>query len=307
MNIRRLYEISFHHRDEKMISIHYKFNKALVNLFYPVFGKCRNGVDKNSNVIISLTSYPDRIGTLHLTVMTLLNQTVKPRSVMLWLANEQFPKREEELPEKLLVLKKYGLEIRFCEDLRSHKKYYYTMKENPECYVITADDDVFYPENLVEELMTASQSYPDTVICTWGHEIVPDENGDVLRADKWEYLRTEAEPAYSVIPTGIGGVLYPPHVLADEVFNKDSIRNLCLNADDLWLKAMALLNGKKAMRIGNASKTFFTILKTQKTGLYYDNALEDKNSVAWRNIIEAYPKCRELLINELKLNRSSDF
>ncbi len=129
----------------------------------------------------------------------------------------------------------------------------------------------------------------------------------MLRADKWEYLRTEAKPDYYVIPTGIGGVLYPPHVLADEVFNKDSIRNLCLNADDLWLKAMALLNGKKAMRIGNASKTFFTILKTQKTGLYYDNALEDKNSVAWRNIIEAYPKCKELLINELKLNRSSDF
>ncbi len=157
MNIRRLYETSFHHRDEKMISIHYKFNKALVNLFYPVFGKCRNGVDKSRNVIISLTSYPARIDTLHLTVMTLLNQTVKPRSVMLWLANEQFPKREDELPEKLLALKKYGLEIRFCEDLRPHKKYYYTMKENPECYVITVDDDVFYPENLVEELMTASQ------------------------------------------------------------------------------------------------------------------------------------------------------
>lgn len=307
MNIRRLYETSFHHKNEKVISLHYKFNKALVNLFYPVFGKCGEGIDKNSSVIISLTSYPARIDTIHLTVMTLLNQTVKPKSVILWLANEQFPKGEDELPEKLLVLKQNGLEIRFCEDLRPHKKYYYTMKENLECYVITADDDVFYPENLVEELMDASKKYPDTVICTWGHEIVLDENEDVLRADKWEYLRAEAEPSYSVIPTGIGGVLYPPHVLSDEVFNKDSIKRLCLNADDLWLKAMALLNGKKAMRIGSASKTFFTILKTQKTGLYYDNALEDKNSVAWRNIIEVYPKCREFLINELKLNRSSDF
>ncbi len=300
MNIRSLYEIPFHHRNEKVISLHYKFNKALVNLFYPIFGKCRNGVDKTSNVIISLTSYPARIDTIYLTVTTLLNQTVKPRSVILWLANEQFPIGEDELPEKLLALKRNGLEIRFCEDLRPHKKYYYTMKENPDCYVITADDDVFYPENLVEDLMDTSQKYPDTVICTWGHRITADDKGVEFSADKWEYLRDEAEPSYTVIPTGIGGVLYPPHVLSDEVFNKESIKELCLNADDLWLKVMALLNGKKAMRIAGPAKTFFTILKTQKSGLYYDNALQNKNSLAWRRLIEAYPECKKLLIGELK-------
>lgn len=299
MDIRKLYETPFRHKNERLISLHYKFNKALVNLFYPIFGKCSNGVDKNSNVIVSLTSYPARIDTIHLTITTLLNQTVKPRSVILWLADEQFPEDEKELPLKLLSLKNKGLEIRFCDDIRSHKKYYYTMKENPDCYVITADDDVFYPENLVEKLMDGAKAYPDTVICTWGHEIVPDEKGDVLRVDKWEYLKESAQPSYLVMPTGIGGVLYPPHILTEEVFNKDALRELCLNADDLWLKAMALLNSKKAARVDGPSKTFFTILKTQKSGLYYNNALEDKNTVAWRNIMEAYPECREILINNL--------
>lgn len=296
MNIRKLYERPFHHGNEKVASLHYKLNKGFVNLFYPMFGKCGRGVDASSNVIVSLTTYPARIDTVYLTVMTLLNQTVKPKFVMLWLANEQFPKGEEELPKKLLALKDKGLEIRFCDDLRPHKKYYYTMKENPDCFVITADDDVFYPENLVEELMEASKAYPDTVICTWGHRFISDDNGDVLSANKWEYLKDGTEPSYTVIPTGIGGVLYPPHVLSDEVFNKESIKKLCLNADDLWLKAMALLNGKKAARVPGPARTFFTILKTQDSGLYYDNALEDKNSVAWRNIMEAYPECREKLL-----------
>jgi hypothetical protein len=300
MNVQRMYEATLRHKSDRAVSLHYKVNKALVNAFYPLFGRCGRGVDDKSNVIISLTSYPARIGTVHLTVMTLLNQTVKPKAVVLWLAKEQFPEEEGSLPDKLLKLRNFGLQIRFCEDLRPHKKYYYSMKENPECYVITADDDVFYPENLVEELLETSRKWPDTVVCTWGHGIVPDESGDVFSAHKWQYLKEGYEPSYLVIPTGIGGVLYPPHVLDEEVFNTEALTGLCLNADDLWLKAMALLNDKKAVRVNKPARVFFTILETQNSGLYYDNALEDKNSVAWRNIMEAYPKCRELLRREFE-------
>ncbi len=287
MNIQKLYEASLKHKDAKTISLHYKLNKGIVNLFYPVFGKCSYGLDTMSNVIVSLTSYNARIDTVHLTVTTLLNQTVKPKMVVLWLAKEQFPGGEDDLPQKLLELKDYGLSIRFCEDLRPHKKYYYTMKENPDSAVITVDDDVFYPENLVETLLQTAKKFPDTVVCTWGHEM-----SDADDPSKWEPSMKGTEPSFKLVPTGIGGVLYPPHCLSEEVFNKDSVKELCLNADDLWLKAMALKNGKKAVRVDKPAKLFFTILKTQKSGLYYENALEDKNTVAWRNIMGAYPECR---------------
>lgn len=296
MNIQKLYEASLRHSSAKIISLHYKFNKGIVNLLYPIFGKCSYGIDPNSNVIISLTSYPARIGTIHLTILTLLNQTVKPEKVILWLANEQFPNGEKDLPSKLIELKDKGLTILFCDDLRPHKKYYYTMMENPDSYVITVDDDIFYPENLVELLMSTSDKYPDTVVCTWGHEFIPDENGDVYSADKWKYSADGTCPSYSLIPTGVGGVLYPPHCLSKEVFDKETIKECCLNADDLWLKAMALLNNKKAVRVNRPAKVYFSILKTQKTGLFYSNALEDRNSVAWRNIVDKYPMIRKKLV-----------
>ena len=41
---------------------------------------------------------------------------------------------------------KRGLTIRFCEDLKAHKKYYYAFKEYPDDIVITVDDDVIYPQ-----------------------------------------------------------------------------------------------------------------------------------------------------------------
>jgi hypothetical protein len=301
MSIKKLYESSLKHHNKTIASYHYKLNKGLVNMLYPIFGRCRYGIDGSSNVIISLTSYPARVDTVYLTVMTLLNQTVRPRAVMLWLANEQFPEGEVNLPAKLVALKDNGLTIRFCEDLRPHKKYYYAMKENPNCDVITVDDDVFYPEDLVEVLTETSRKYPDTVVCTWGHGFIPDGKGDVFSADKWQYLEGGNEPGYDIIPTGVGGVLYPAHCLSEEVFNAEAIRRLCLNADDLWLKSMALLNHKKAVRVNRPAKLYFSILRTQKSGLYYDNALEDKNSVAWRNIMEAYPECMEMLIKSDKL------
>ncbi|WP_051538336.1 hypothetical protein [Butyrivibrio proteoclasticus] len=298
MNIQRLYEASLRHKNSKIASIHYKLNKGIVNVLYPIFGKCEFGVEPSSNVIISLTSYPARIKTVHLTIMTLLNQTVKPKSVVLWLASEQFPNGIKDLPVKLTILEPKGLKIRFCDDLRSHKKYYYAMKDNPESYVITVDDDVYYPENLVETLIETSAKYPDTVVCTWGHEIFL-EKGDVYTADKWQYSTEGSLPSYELIPTGVGGVLYPPHSLSEEVFNKDAFKEQCINADDLWLKAMALLKGTKAVRVDKPAKLYFSILSTQKEGLYYDNAIQDKNSIAWKNIMEAYPKCREVLIESI--------
>jgi hypothetical protein len=246
-------------------------------------------------VIISLTSYPARIDTVYLTIMTLLNQTYKPRAVILWLADEQFPNRESDLPAKLNDLVQKGLTIRFCDDLKPHKKYYYTMVENPESYVITVDDDIYYPEKLVENLMNTSSKYPDTVVCTWGHVISPDESGDVYSADKWVYSHKGTKPSFRLIPTGVGGVLYPPHCLDNEVLNKDSIKSLCINADDLWLKAMALKNHKKAVRVDMPAKVYFSILKTQRSGLYFSNAVSGQNSVAWANIMNKYPECAQLL------------
>lgn len=295
MTIQKFYEAALSSNESALSKIYYKINKGIVNLFYPLFGKCGYGLDDSHNVIISLTSYPARIDTIYLTIKTLLNQTYKPKRLYLWLAGDQFPNGEKDLPGNLLKLKEKGLSIRFCDDLRPHKKYFYTMKKNPDSYVITVDDDIFYPENLVELLMATSEKYPDTVVCTWGHEFVPDENGDVYSADKWVYSREGTQPSYTLIPTGVGGVLYPPHCLSDEVFNKDSIVDCCLNADDLWLKAMALLNNKKAVRIDRPAKVFFSIIKTQKTGLFYSNALEDKNSLAWRNIVVRYPGVKKNL------------
>ena len=229
--------------------------------------------------------------------MTLLNQTYKPKMVVLWLAEDQFPQGRESLPRKLLELEQFGLTIRFCDNLYSHKKYYYTMRENPDATVITVDDDVFYPENLVEQLVKTGEDNPKAVCCTMAHRLTLDENGDVFSFGSWENDDSRNVQSFSIMPTGIGGVLYPPHSLSDELFNKDELMRNCRNTDDYWLKAMALLNGTKAVRVDRPSKIFFSILKTQHTGLYRSNVTSGGES--WNMLMQSYPKCREILKSEL--------
>jgi len=88
--------------------------------------KCRIEVKETQNLgvsdeirkpqlIVSLTSYPARINSVHITINTLLQQSLKPNKVILWLASEQFPNKENDLPDNLLRLKDYGLTIEWCD------------------------------------------------------------------------------------------------------------------------------------------------------------------------------------------------
>ena len=62
----------------------------------------QSGVTKEKRqtpVVVSLTSHPHRINTVYKTISLLLNQTLKPDRVVLWLAKEQFT--DVEIPTSL--------------------------------------------------------------------------------------------------------------------------------------------------------------------------------------------------------------
>jgi len=65
----------------------YKVNKVLVNMCFPVcqYWRRGDGTDRQSRIIVSLTTYPARINSVWITVSSLLQQTMKPYKVILWL------------------------------------------------------------------------------------------------------------------------------------------------------------------------------------------------------------------------------
>lgn len=274
---------------EKILGrIEWFYNVLIRNWYMKHPLKCCGITDKprKQKVIVSLTSYPKRIGTVWLTIETLLRQSVKPDMIILWLAKTQF-ENIDDLPEALLRQKERGLSIRFCEDLRSHKKYYYVMQEYPEDLIILADDDMFYPRDTIKKLLDMHKENPDDICIMTAQVIEPSFEADpsLWRNPKLKEKFTHSDRIQ--IFTGSGS-LYPPHTLDKKVFDAKLIQKLCPYADDLWLTFMAYRNNTK-ITAANPWRSFpVTIYGTAEGSLWYVNAAEGQNDKQWRAMLEYF-------------------
>ena len=238
-------------------------------------------------IIVSLTSYSIRINYVSLVIASIMHQTVKPDRIILYLAKDEFSMNT--IPSILKKQMKLGLEIVFCEDLRSHKKYYYAMKDNPESIIITVDDDIIYQTDLIELLYNSYKKFPDCVSAMRVHRMKVDANGKILPYSRWKQRDKSRilEPSFDLFPTGCGGVLYPPHILHKDVFNIEDIKKLCLTGDDVWLKAMALKNNKKAVLAAWQNPLDY-IPETQEVSLFNDNVFNDGNDKIVDDVFDKY-------------------
>lgn len=188
-------------------------------------------------LIVSFTSYGHRIRHTHVTVQSILNQSLKPNRVILWLGHG------ESITPKLKQLMKRGLEIRYTEDIRAYTKIIPTLVNFPDNIVVTADDDIIYPKNWLQKLWQEHLQAPQAICCHRAHLITRTHQGKVAPYNDWEWCITGTEHTAAIFPTGVGGVLYPPGSLHAEVTNIAMFRDLCPYADDIWLKAMSLKQG----------------------------------------------------------------
>lgn len=226
---------------------------------------------QNQRVIVSLTSFPKRIRTVHLTIQSLLKQSMKPYKILLWLAEEQFPIKED-LPNELVDLIGDDFEILWCDDLKPHKKYFYTFQRYPDDCIITVDDDCIYHEELVEQLYNSYQKFPRAISTMRARIIEMDPHGCLKDYDDWILADHNwiGIPAMDLLPIGCGGVLYPPHLIHSEVFNKEYIIKNCLFTDDLWLKVMHTINLVPTVLVSSYF-SIETIEGTQEDALWINN------------------------------------
>lgn len=258
-----------------------------------------NTEPRSPKVIVSLTSYPKRIGTVHRTIETLLTQTFKPDMVVLWLAESQFPTKEEALPKKLLRLKRFGLTIDWCEDLRSYKKLIPALRKYPDDIIVTADDDQFYRPQLLERLYHSYIIDPNAVHCHFVND-VKVLNGEVCRYSEWRFRSEFGDKSYRKSLLGGTGCLYPPHVLHSDVAKEELFQRLSPLADDLWFWAMAVLNGTKIKLIDNAFRELAGDCAADNSEALMNRNMGDdgENNAQLANILAAYPIVRDRVLSE---------
>ena len=191
----------------------------------------------------------------------------------------------------MLRLKERGVEIRFCEDYKSYKKLIPTLREFPEAIIITVDDDVIYPMDLVERLIKAYKKDPGSVHYCRGHRIILNENKKPVSYNNWINNYKGLDLSSLNFPTGIGGILYPPHCFHQDVLREDIFMKLCPLADDIWFKTMSLLNGYYSRKVESYipfDKEFVDVAYMQHDSLMAKNVYKGKNDAQLKKVFEYY-------------------
>ncbi|WP_078084531.1 hypothetical protein [Microbulbifer mangrovi] len=258
------------------------------------------GNDKQHNIVVSLTSFDARIENVVYTIESIFQQWVKADAVVLWLSKAQF--RDAELPESLVRQQQRGLQVFYVEDLGPYTKYFYAFDQFPDSLIITVDDDTLYPPDLIDQLYRAWLRQPAWIHCHRAHLMQLDSQGKLAPYGDWDsdwkWRDFGGETSPLVFPTGVGGVLYFPGSLHPDAFAKEKFLKLCPKADDVWLKAMSLLQGTPCARLPDSrdwSERFFTVGGTQEVALRKEN-LRNRggNDCKIREVFEYYDLYRLL-------------
>ena len=235
-------------------------------------------------VIVSLTSIPERLQTLHLTIRSILNQDVRPKKIILWLHESL----KNKIPNKLSVLESDLFQIMFSDLTCSHRKLIHSLELFPEDIIITCDDDMMYRSNWLLLLYEEHKLHPNDIIGNQTRYIRYTKKGEIQPYRNWIYDDGITYNKSAVIPIGAEGVLYPPKKLSDTTTNSKLFLALAPKADDLWFKAMALLNGTNSILAKNRAETPIPILGSQKYSLKKSNIGGDKNRSQWLSLTQHF-------------------
>lgn len=246
-------------------------------------------VDDGNSPIVSLTTFPARINNLWMVLYCLFRQTVRPAKIIVILTEEEMPQGAKALPSSLDYFMDKGVEFHFVrENLFPHNKYFYARQWFSERIIITVDDDLLYYPDTIERLMKLHEIYPDAVCSNRIQKIKFDDSG-IYPHGEWELVFKQQSPSHSFLGLGYSAVLYPPKFVYKDLYNTKLIKELCLKADDLWLKAMELHANVKVVN-GSYYAHPVTLPTSQKVSLQSVNRdkIHSRNDLYWKKMDKYY-------------------
>jgi len=235
-------------------------------------------LDGRADVIVSMTTHGRRLSRCFLALETLFDQRVQPGAIQLNLAAGELT--EAELPASLRRLRRRGLRIVFVTpDFRSGNKLVPTHAAHPERILVTADDDNLHPRDWLAELLAAHAETPGCIVCHRGLTLRRDADGTLLSYRHLMKAPGEGtEPGYAVMATGVSGVLYPPHALHPRVHEHALMMRLCPSEDDVWFKAMSVLQGTRTRRVAPTNRLWLQVPFSQGARLFDRNVVPEGDS-----------------------------
>lgn len=246
-----------------------------------------------------MTSFPAAIAYAEKAVMSLLEGSVLPDKIVLYLMFSQFG--DAGIPDSLKAIQRSNkiFEIRnYDRNIRSYTKLIPALVDFPEAVIVTVDDDIHYHPDMLRDLLSVHEKVPDAVIAHRVRRILKDKPYKTWPKYRWyNFLFKRIHANYNTLLTGVGGVLYPPHCLDEEMLDPDLFMSIAPTTDDIWFWAAATRKGTPVVPVPFGQHHPRELGKPRSLALKWINysAGDDKNSAALKRIIERYPDIEKWL------------
>ena len=253
-----------------------------------------NNYASKPEIIVSLTSFPAAIPYAFKAIQSILNGSVLPDKIVLYLTFKQFG--ENGIPQELLELTKQNniFEIRNYDiDIRSYRKLIPALKDFPDAIIVTIDDDVAYHRNMLLDLLDLHSQHPNAVLAHRAKLIKPGKPYRKWRKYRWyHFILQKIHSNFKNIQTGVGGVLYPPHSLKEEMLDINLFTQIAPTTDDIWFWAAAVANNTPIIPVPFGHNKPKGVGKPRELSLKTTNFKSgvDRNAAALKAIIERYPE-----------------
>jgi len=224
--------------------------------------------------VVSLTTYGHRAKGVYLVIESIGKGSCLPSRLILWVDE---PNLFHQPPATLRRLQARGLEILLCDNLGPHKKYY-PFVETQDSFplpLVTADDDILYPQYWLEGLVKAIRDHPDSINC-YRARVLSLRNQQIAPYRDWAWC-TSTTPSPRNLANGCSGVIYPPKILYALKKAGTSFFDCCPMADDLWLHVQEIRAGFKIRQITSTPLHFLMLPGTQTNALHRQNVEQDGN------------------------------
>jgi hypothetical protein len=205
---------------------------------------------------------------------------MRPEKVVLFLSREDIEKTG--IPRETQSLQSDLFEIIVTEEnLRPYKKLIPAYERYSGKVIITADDDIIYPDDYVSRLVETRDKNPGCAISLEPRLMLAKNDTAFLDYNRWPIVNGIA--GMQVFGRGGAGVLYPPDCFHQDITRRDLFMTLAPTTDDVWFKVMLYLAGTRVASPYRKKQERWKSLKyRQKNALWDYNRLgvNDKNLAA---------------------------
>jgi len=243
---------------------------------------------------VNITTTSGRLNLCSATVWSLINQSVLPDNINIWISHEAYLADQgiQEVPAWIEYFNSFRdiIKVRYVKNTGPYRKIIPALrKANDDDVLIYGDDDVIYDSQWLKTLIDAYNKNK-------GHHVVAarvrKKERNIFGFYKSYHLYSlslkEMDFVKDFIITGVGGCVIAKKNIKSEFLLMDDYLDVAPKTDDLWISKIIELSGTTVTSVP-AAMDFVQEIKHENDALSHTNVVSNmKNSLLGKMSVKVY-------------------